>query len=148
MKKIIACLLICVLFVPVVSVSEQIDLSGYSEEELNYMIQAINEELVKRKGTECWFDYGIGQYIPKMELVSGKEPKLDSFVINSDSSLSVTVKNSTDEDFENYIQKLMSFGFTEKVERSNTDFRARNKDNIKITVINFGSSGITVSAKK
>ena len=147
MKKIIACLLICVLFVPVVSVSEQIDLSGYSEEELNYMIQAINEELAKRKGTEYWFDYGIGQYIPKMELVAGKEPKLDSFMINSDTLFHISINNGTDEDFENYIGKLMAFGFTENTKRSHIDFYASNKDGIKITMINFGSSGITVKAK-
>ena len=147
MKKIVALVLMLCLLLSV-SLAEDVDLSKYTDNELNLLIQRINEELAGRKGTEYWFDYGLGQYIPKIELVSRRMPELDSFVTNTDKHFYITVKGTTNEDFENYILKLTSFGFTNKVKRSNIEFNAENEMGIAITMINFSSSGISIKAKR
>jgi len=135
MKRIFILLMAFLMF-SVCSFAENlnIDLSVYSNEELQILKSMIEEELLSRQGYEPWFDYGLGQYIPKIKLFSADELSLKTTVVNDDNHFYLTVMETEKEDFENYIEVLKIFGFDENVDRSATVFSAENEDGWKITL--------------
>ncbi len=102
-------------------------------------------EYTKFEG-KTWFDYGIGQYIPTIKLKSGQAPKARGVINNSDKELFLMIENAASgaEDYEAYVSLLLDSGFTEVVERTNSEFIAVDKDDHKVRVWNLGNGSITV----
>lgn len=138
MKRFFSVLIaVLLLSLPFVAVSEgimDVNLSVYSDEQLLLLKSMIEEELLSRQGVQYWFDYGLGQYIPKITLFSGKEPELKTTIINDNNHMYLTTMETEKEDFENYIEVLKLFGFTIEENRTATAFTAKNENNIKITL--------------
>lgn len=86
---------------------------------------------------EMWYDYGVGSHIPKIELDSGKEPSTE-FVINTDSSLYMQVKKTTDNDYKNYENMLKENGFTIDAEQTMISYEAYNEDGYHVNIIKAG----------
>lgn len=133
-----------VLFVVLPVSASDIDFKSMSIEELQDLKTRIDKEILDRQGFSMWFDYGIGQYIPKIILQSGKEPELDSFQINDEYTMYVTIKNHDETDFDAYVDQLITLGFTENIDRSRFHFAAKNSDGYSVEVNNWSSSGISV----
>lgn len=148
MKKIF-CLVLCImLFTGLSCFAEDVDLSGYSVEELNLLIERIQKEIHSRNPVEYWFDYGIGQFIPKIKLESGREPVLNSFLINENDRMTVAFKDTTDTDYENYILDLKLSGFTEELKRTAIETQLKNEDGIIVEIFNYNSGGFIIKARK
>lgn len=146
MKKILIVMLVLSLTLCSFAISEDLDLSVYSDDELKILVDRINKELVERAGFECWFDYGLGQYIPKIQLLSGKDPEIDAFVQNYDNQFYVNVNNVEDGDFENYIMLLNTQGFTEEIKHSRLEYAAHDNKGHRVELTNWGSAGISIKA--
>ena len=150
MKKTLCCLLMMIVLVAITTtaIAEDIDLSGYSIEELQKLQQQITQEIESRSGkTARWFDYGLGAMLPQPVSTDGIALPTKKFFVNDSDSFYATVENATDEDYTNYITAVSQEGFTVDAERSRTMYEAYNSEGYQIRILYFGKSGMSVKAE-
>lgn len=92
-----------------------------------------------------WYDYGVGNHIPKIELASAEEPSLAGLVINTDSSFFVQVQKPMAVDYQNYVDLLKTNGFTVDAEQDMISYQAYNEEGYHVSVINF-STALSIDA--
>ncbi len=81
-----------------------------------------------------WPDSDLAKLIPKPKSTVGE------IIIDSSSSLSVDVANTSQKDFDDYISQCREKGFTENYSRSDTSYSAENKDGYSLSLLYFESS--------
>lgn len=134
---------------PTMSVSENIDLSVFSDEELQILLDRITQELLNRRGIEYWFDYGFGAEIPKIHLSDGREPELGITVINRNVEMSLSVENLSEEEYTSYVNDLIAYGFTDELHHEPDWFAARDENSHFVELKYYsGIAAMTIRAKK
>ena len=106
-----------------------VDYSSYSSDELKGMYDAISEELLKR-GFPMDFvpmqSTGLGSQFPLLVLSSGEEILYYGNYQNLEDRFNACICNCSQEDYDNYIECLKSYGFVNDIQQSTGTFRASN----------------------
>lgn len=149
MKKVFLLVAVFVFLLSSVGLSESLDLSAMSTEELLRLQSSIAEEIQKRSETngvstyKKWYDFGLGQYLPDpAEIIGRKLEPYNNIQINTDSMFSEFLSGASKEDYELYVEALKTFGYNENIQSYGVGYTATLNGKYTVTVVYADLSSI------
>lgn len=149
MKRIILFVSVFVFLLSVAGISESLDLSSMSTEELLQLQSNITEEIHKRSDTDTassfkkWYDFGLGQYLPDpAEIIGCKLEPYNNIQINTDSMFSEFLSGASKDDYELYVEALKAFGYNENIQSYGTGYIATRNGKYTVTVVYVDFSSV------
>lgn len=147
----ILCLLIVLLLIGSTGLSESIDLSVMTDDELLELKDRVLSEIeIRNDGSTNvgpWYDYGLGSRLPSFEDATENANTVKGICWNDDNSFGEQFEGVTREDFERYCEALDQWGYNIGKATTNASYSASNADGIMLEVYLL-SDLMTVKADK